>query len=51
MTKRAKGLCFIKKLKDMQRVERLVLGWGGWGVFFLFIVNATKLGNHLIGLK
>jgi len=39
VTKTAKGLCFIKNLKDMQRVERLV-GGGGW-VFFLFIVNAT----------
>ncbi len=49
MTKRAKGLCFIKNLKDAKSRE-VSLG-GGRGVFFLFIVNATKLGNHLIGLK
>ncbi len=29
MIKRATGLCFIKNLKDMQQVERLVWGEGG----------------------
>jgi len=48
VTKTAKGLCFIKNLKDMQRVERLVWGGGGGWVFFLFIVNA--IGQSFDGI-